>query len=233
MKIILFIIFSLFLSICGLIIYGMYITEVTSILAWAIVILVTLALAITFFAFFVDVGYQSIDKINKYKGRLSYNVESFGIHGYSVDRIVKWNTIEAIFLIDSPPRKGQYHNKQYRIILNEEAVEIEKRKPKWYDKILPTPKKEKYPLIMIDDDYILNFNTFHSAIEEYLINEKIADNYLTERFGNKVEYIRKDKNTIVGTPANKPLKRFVFNKLFDRDNNINDKRLTEYRNHAK
>ena len=241
MKIITFIIFSLFLSICGLIIYGMYITAVTSILAWAIVILVTLVLAITFFSIFFDIGrYQTVEEFNKYKDRLSYNNESFVIYDCFSSRIVKWGTVEAVFFQDSPPRDGIYYSKQYRIILNEEPVVIERQSnpPKWYIffniilNILPT-KKERYPLITINNHHNINFNTFHSAIEEYLINGKIADNYLTEKFGNKVEYIRKDKNTIVGTPINKPLKRFVFNKLFNRDNNLNDKRLTEYRNHAK
>ena len=241
MKIIIFLIFSLFLSICGLIIYGMYITEVTSILAWVIIILVTLALAITFFSIFFDIGrYQTIEEFNKYKDRLSYNNESFVIYDCFSNRIVKWETVEAVFFQDHPPREGIYYSKQYRIILNEEPVVIEQQSnpPKWYVffnmilKILPA-KEEKYPLITINDHHNINFNTFHSAIEEYLINGKIADNYLTEKFGNKVEYIRKDKNTVVGTPANKPLKRFVFNKLFDRNSNIDDKRLTEYRNHAK
>jgi hypothetical protein len=212
----------------------LYTSDIKNIFVWLFPIIGLLVFGFLFIDSFFNIRKsQTIEEFNKYKNKLSYNDEGFTIHTYSYDLIVKWDMIEAIFLINSPPGDGEYHNKQYRIILNKEPVTIEKRQPKWYDKILPSPKKEKYPEIRIDDYYNIHFTTFHPAVGKYLITGKISSEYLNKKFGNDVRYIQKDKNTIIGVPAYKPVKIMGFYAIFDRGNDIIDERLMQYRNSSK
>ena len=228
-------IFGIPTLICGFFIYVMYSIGVNSIAAWGLIILGTLVFGYLFLDSFFDLGrYRTIEEINKYKAKLSYSDEHFVIHySFSNDRVIKWETVEAIFFIDSPPRDGKYHTKEYRIILNDEPVEIMEKPLKWYDKILPNPMKEKYPLIRINNDTNADFKTFHLAIEIYLIQEEMSSDYLNKKFGNEVRRVRKDKNTIIIEPVRKPLKSMGFYNIFDRGNSIDDKRLIHYRNIAK
>lgn len=171
--------------------------------------------------------------IDKYKRKLIYNDDKFIIKSYSYDLAIKWGDIEAIFLKNSPPLDGEYHNNEYRIILNKDPLRTRNFPQKWYDGLLPKPKKEKYPMIKIDDYSNLDFDTFYGSIEKYLNTEKKASDFQFEKFfGNETKIIKKNENTIVTIPARKPYKTLGFYKIFDRENPINDNRLLEYRNNA-
>jgi len=139
-----------------------------------------IALFLLFIFYSINKGIPTSNKINidKYKEKLSYNSEYFTISTYSYDSVIKWNNVEAIFLIDSPPLDGEYHNKEYRIFLNENPVIIRKKQQKWYNRILSSPKKQKCPMIKIDDYYNIDFNTFYPSIEKFLIKEKKALDFL-------------------------------------------------------
>lgn len=171
--------------------------------------------------------------IDKYKGKLMYYNDWFIIKTFSYNRVIRWDDIEAIFLINSPPLDGEYHNKEYRIILNKEPLYIRNFSQKWYDKILPKPKKEKYPMIKIDDYYNIDFDTFYGLVEKFLIKEKTISDFQPEKFfGNESKVIKKNKSMTIITSAKKPYLTLGIYNVFDRENVINDNRLTEYRNNA-
>ena len=200
--------------------------------------LLTIALFLLFILY--SINKESIsrsDKISynteKYKGKLVYNDDSFIIKTYSYDSVIKWIDVEAIFLISSPPLDGEYHNKEYIIILNKDPLCIRNFPQKWYDRLLPNSKKEKYPMIKIDDYSNVDFDTFYGSIEKYLNIEKKTSNFQFEKFfGNESKIIKKNGNTNVSIPTQKPRNTLRFYKIFDKENSINDSRLIEYRNNA-
>lgn len=172
------------------------------------------------------------EKINKYKAKLLYHQDNFAVVTYTQDLIINWSDIEAIFFINSPPLDGEYHTMEYRIFLHKKPEAIRKQPLKWYDKILPEPKPEKFPMIKIDDYYHINFNTFYPSLEKFLLTEKISSDFLNGKFGNEVKYIQKENKTI-GVPYNKQLKTTGFYKIFDKGTYVDSGSLKEYREQAK
>lgn len=225
-------IFSLIpILICGVLLSILYVNKVKGVLIWGVVVVTMAVFIFVLISSFMSTGkFQTEEEANKYKGKILYNNEAFTIVTYSKDFVVNWNTIEAIFFINTPPLDGEYHNKEYRIFLNKEPVIINKKPLKWYDKILPEPKKQEYPMIKIDDYYNIDFNTFYPSMEKLLTNEKMPSNLLNGKFGNQVEY-RKKENTIIGIPYDKLLITTGFYKIFDKGSPSNEE-LKEYRNNA-
>lgn len=148
------------------------------------------------------------EEINQYKATFLYHQDYFTIVSYSQDQIIYWRDIEAIFLINSLPLDGEYHTMEYRIFLNKKPETIRKQPLKWYDKILPQPKQEKFPMIKIDNDYHIDFNTFYPSLEKFLFT-KTAD-----------------------ISCNKSLKTTGFYKIFDKGTYIDSGNLKEYREQA-
>ncbi|REC59880.1 hypothetical protein DRF65_23500 [Chryseobacterium pennae] len=171
------------------------------------------------------------EEINKYKAKLVYHQDFFTIATYTQNQIICWSEIEAIFFISSPPLDGEYHTMEYRIFLNKKPETVRKQPLKWYDKILPEPRQEKFPMVKIDDYYNVDFNTFYPSIEKFLLTEKISSAFLNGTFGNDVKYTQK-QNEIIGIPYSKPLKTTGFYKLFDRGTYADNGSLKDYRKQA-
>ncbi|WP_347217101.1 hypothetical protein [Chryseobacterium sp.] len=167
------------------------------------------------------------EEINKYKARLAYHQDSFTIATYTQDLIICWNDVEAIFFIRSSPLDGEYHTMEYRIFLNKKPETVRKQPLKWYDKILPEPRQEKFPMVKIDDDYNLDFNTFYPSVKKFLLTEKISSASLNDTFGNEVKNAQKE-NQIMGIPYGRQLMITIFDKGTHADNDI----LKEYREQA-
>lgn len=211
----------------------LYKEKVGSLFLWGIILIIMVVFIFIHFSSFVNIGkFQTKGEINKYRGKILYNNESFTIITYSRDFIINWNTIEAIFFINTPPLDGEYHNKEFRIFLSREPLILNKRKLKWYDKILPKPKKEEYPMVKIDDYYNIDFDTFYPSIEKFLISEKIPSKFLNGKFGNEVDYIQKG-NTIIDFLSKYSLITMDFHKIFDKGSHVDDGTLKEYRNKCK
>lgn len=211
--------------------YKFHINNLNNVLIWGIVLIVIAVSIFVFISSFKNIGkFKTENEANKYKGKLVYNDDSYTIITYSKDITVPWNAIEAIFLINSPPLDGEYHNKEFRIFLNREPVIINKRPLKWYDSVLPTPKKEEYPMIKIDDYYNIDFDTFLPSIERFLMIKNIPSTFLNGTFGNQVDYVKKE-NTTIGVPHNKLLMTTGFYVLFDKGSH-SDFELKEYRKNA-
>ena len=175
-------------------------------------------------------GVPISDKFYKSRRRISHNDSSFTLHLSSYDLIIKWDEVEAIFMANFPPTEGDNHTMEYRLILNKEPLEIRKDKNTWLDNFLSFPK-EKYPLVIIDNyNYrSTDFYNFHILVKKYLIREKNIKIDISPKrfFGNKVEII-KNKDSIIMTPSGK-IRVEGFQLVFDRGNDIKDKRLLEYR----
>ena len=175
-------------------------------------------------------GVPIADKFYKSRRRISHNDSFFTLHLSSYDLIIKWDEVEAIFMANFPPTEGDNHTMEYRLILNKEPLEIRKDKNTWLDNFLSFPK-EKYPLVIIDNyNYSrTDFYNFHILIKKYLIRGKNIeiDIFPKRFFGNKVEIIKK-KDSIMMTPSGK-VRVEGFQLVFDRGNDINDKRLLKYR----
>ena len=175
-------------------------------------------------------GVPISDKFYKSRRKISHNDSSFTLHLSSYDLIIKWNEVEAIFMANFPPAEGDNHTMEYRLILNKEPLEIRKDKNTWLDNFLSFPK-EKYPLVIIDNyNYrSTDFYNFHILVKKYLIREKNIKIDISPKrfFGNKVEII-KNKDSIIMTPSGK-IRVEGFQLVFDRGNDIKDKRLLEYR----
>lgn len=146
--------------------------------------------------------------INQYKAKLVYHQDYFTIVTYSQDQMIYWRDIEAIFLINSPPLDGEYHTMEYRIFLDKEPEITRKQPLKWYDRILPEPKQGKFPMIKIDDDYHIDFNTFYPSLEKFLFTET------------------------AGILYNKELKTTGFYKIFDKGTFADSGSLKDYREQA-
>jgi len=175
-------------------------------------------------------GVPISDKFYKSRRRISYNDSFFTLHLSSYDLIIKWDEVEAIFMANFPPSEGDNHTMEYRLILNKEPLEIRKDKNTWLDNFLSF-SKEKYPLVIIDNyNYCSSdFYNFHILVKKYLIGEKNIEIDISPKrfFGNKVE-IMKNKDSIIMTPSGKiRIERFQL--VFDRGNDIKDKRFLEYR----
>lgn len=175
-------------------------------------------------------GVPIADKFYKSRRRISHNDSFFTLHLSSCDLIIKWDEVEAIFMANFPPTEGDNHTMEYRLILNKEPLEIKKDKNTWLDNFLSFPK-EKYPLVIIDNyNYCsTDFYNFHILVKKYLIREKNIEIDISPKrfFGNKVEII-KNKDSIMMTPSGKISVEGI-QLVFDRGNDIKDKRLLEYR----
>ena len=175
-------------------------------------------------------GVPIADKFYKSRRRISHNDSFFTLHLSSCDLIIKWDEVEAIFMANFPPTEGDNHTMEYRLILNKEPLEIRKDKNTWLDNFLSFPK-EKYPLVIIDNyNYCsTDFYNFHILVKKYLIGEKNIETDISPKrfFGNKVEII-KNKDSIIMTPSGKISVEGI-QLVFDRGNDIKDKRLLEYR----
>ncbi|MCW2259846.1 MULTISPECIES: hypothetical protein [Sphingobacterium] len=222
--------FIIILISCGLL-YKFYINNVNNTFIWGIVFIVIAVFIFVFISSFKGIRIFKTEKeANKYKGKLSYNNDAYTVITYSKDIVVSWNSVEAIFYINSPPLDGEYHNKEYRIFLNNDPVIINKRPLKWYDTILPSPKKEEYPMIKIDDYYNIDFDTFLPSIERFLMIKNIPPGFLNGKFGNQVDYAKKEK-AVIGVPHNKLLMTTGFYVLYDKGSH-SDFELKEYRKNA-
>ena len=175
-------------------------------------------------------GVPISDKFYKSRRRISHNDSFFTLHLSSCDLIIKWDEVEAIFMANFPPTEGDNHTMEYRLILNKEPLEIRKDKNTWLDNFLSFPK-EKYPLVIIDNyNYCsTDFYNFHILVKKYLIRGKNIEIDISPKrfFGNKVEII-KNKDSIMMTPSGKISVEGI-QLVFDRGNDIKDKRLLEYR----
>jgi hypothetical protein len=97
---------------------------------------------------------------------------------------------------------------------------------------LSKTKNNQLPLIRINDYWHKDFKTFAPAIENYLSNiNSYTNEYLENKFGNKV--ITEKKNGVTYFKSEKPLKQFGFYKIFDRNNNLNDNTLKQFREDSK
>lgn len=159
-----------------------------------------------FILYILNVGISVSEKTIEYKQKISHDEDGLVLHSYYNSLQIKWDTIEAIFLFKLLIRDGVYHNNEYRIILNKEPVKIYKRKS-YIDKIFSFPK-EKYPMVKIDDHYNVDFAKFLPLVEKYLLKKK-SDISLEQKFSDTIE------------------------KVFDRENQIANQRLQEYREDAK
>ena len=175
-------------------------------------------------------GVPIADKFYKSRRRISHNDSFFTLHLSSYDLIIKWDEVEAIFMANFPPTEGDNHTMEYRLILNKEPLEIRKDKNTWLDNFLSFPK-EKYPLVIIDNyNYCsTDFYNFHILVKKYLIRGKNIeiDIFPKRFFGNKVEII-KNKDSTMMTPSGKISVEGI-QLVFDRGNDIKDKRLLKYR----
>ncbi len=170
-----------------------------------------------------------------YKGTkkyCEYNNEGFTIVDLLLEKntFISWISVEAIFLSNDPPGDGEYHNFEYSIILNKEPINTKFENQKWYNKIFKfsKTKNNQLPLIRINDYWHKDFKTFAPAIENYLRNiNSYTNEYLENKFGNKV--ITENKNGVTYFKSEKPLKQFGFYKIFDRNNNLNDRILKQFR----
>lgn len=132
----------------------------------------------------------------KYKAKLSYSNEGITIHTFSNEKLVKWVDIELIFLINSVPLDGEYHNKEFRIYTNTEPIYINQSKISWFEKIFPPPKY-KYPLTKIDDYYFTNFNSLYSQISNHLKIKRISDDIINETLKTLKIYCLYDKGSFI------------------------------------
>jgi hypothetical protein len=149
-------------------------------------------------------------------------------------QVIKWTTIEAVFLLNKPPLDGEYHNFEYTLILNSDPEVVKYETQSWYNRIniFPNLKRKGLPRIRINDDSNSDFYTFHEAINQYLLTgDKDTVNILNLKFGNEVHY-EKSGNTTKAT-ISKPIKTMGFYKIFDRSNNLNDETLNRFREETK
>lgn len=178
----------------------------------------------------INKGVPISDKFYKSRRRISHNDSFFTLHLSSYDLIIKQDEVEAIFMANFPPAEGDNHTIEYRLILNKEPLEIRKDKNTWLDNFLSFPK-EKYPLVIIDNyNYCsTDFYNFHILVKKYLIREKNIEIDISPKkfFGNKVEIV-KNKDSIIMTPSGK-IRVEGFQLVFDRESDIKDKRILEYR----
>lgn len=178
------------------------------------------------------VKFSKDSNVKETKNYCEYCNKGFTIVNLLLERktFISWSSIEAIFLSNNPPGDGDYHNFEYSIILNKEPVETNFENQKWYNKIFKfsKTKKNQLPLIRINDYWYKDFKTFGPAIEKYLIETNSHLNeYLEYKFGNKVK--PEKKNGVTYFKSEEPLKQFGFYKIFDRNNNLNDNRLKQFR----
>ena len=145
---------------------------------------------------------------NNNKAKLSFSNKGFIIHTRNNDKLIKWENIELIFLINSVPLDGEYYNKEFRIYLNTEPIYLKPEKKSYLEKIFPPPNR-KYPLVRIDDYYFINFTTFYSEISNHLIKNKISDKIVNE-----------------------PLKTLKIHLLYDKGSFINDQQINNIKSQA-
>ncbi|MGV0919293.1 hypothetical protein ACTS94_02725 [Empedobacter falsenii] len=132
----------------------------------------------------------------KYKAKLSYSNEGITIHTFSNEKLVKWVDIELIFLINSVPLDGEYHNKEFRIYTNTEPIYINQSKISWFEKIFPPPKY-KYPLIKIDDYYFVNFNSLYAQLCIHLGIKNFNKKIINEPLQTFKVYLLYDKGSFI------------------------------------
>ena len=219
------------------IIYMMILNYVTSWFGWGFMLLLVALFSLFLIDSFFEISKgQSLENKNKNKDRLEYFEENMTIdyHYLQIKEIIKWNSIEAIFLSNRPPGDGEYHNFEYTVILNSEPEEVKYEIQSWFNKLTVFPKQKKngLPIVRIKDDTNIHFQTFNDAISKYLININIeSDNYLNLKFGNEMEY-KKNGNSIKATISS-PMKSIGFYKIFDRENDLNDENLNRFREETK
>lgn len=215
------------------VIYLLVYAHVESIPIWILLI----SLLLLFFLFFVDAFInlgkgQTWEEYTKLKDKLTYKENGFIIDNVQLEytEVITWQSVEAIYLFNSPPGDGEYHNYEYSIVLNKLPEKIPYKKRTKYRKHIESllPKKEKtgLPILRINNYRNLNFSTFENAIKTNLNNINSGFNY-NSKFGNK---LRSDRTTNVTIPLNKlNLKSSGFYQIFDKGNDLNDKNLDSFR----
>ncbi|MFD2908232.1 hypothetical protein ACFSX9_05740 [Flavobacterium ardleyense] len=227
----------LLLLVCAGIVYLMLFNNVRSWFGWGFMsLLIALFSLFLFDSFFELSKGQTLEQKNKNKDRLEYFDDNMTIDCpyLQIKEIIKWNSIEAIFLSNRPPGDGEYHNFEYTVILNSDPEEVKYETQSWFNKtsFLPKLKKRGLPIVRINDDSNRDFHTFNDAIAKYLVNVNVeSHNYLSLKFGNEVEY-KKTGNTVKAT-GSKQMKSMGFYKIFDRENDLNDETLDRFREETK
>lgn len=183
--------------------------------------------------FGISLSEKKVDEVEKDKNHLSYTTSEFIIDHPLTQRkeIVKWKTVEAVFLNNRPPLEGEYHNFEYAIVLNSNPIEEKYQNQSWYNKLFPDSNKNenKLPIIYIRDDSNADFYSFKDALAKNLnINENYLSQVLDMKFGNKTETI-KTGDTFIEKPVNEILKTVGFYTIFDRGNSFEDTALKKFR----
>lgn len=169
-----------------------------------------------------------------FKDRLSYTMEGLVLDHVLLQQkeIIDWKTVEAIFLSNSPPLDGEYHNFEYLIFLNAQPTRVDYQTQSWYNKmaLLPKTKPDRYPLVRINDHKNRDFAMVRDAIKMNLaVSDKLEYN-LGLKFGNE---IKADKmGAVTNAYVGKPLKTLGLYKIFDRNNPLDDETLTRFRKEA-
>lgn len=216
--------------------YFMYVQYIQNVMPWVF----SISMFLIFALFFVDSFYeinqgQSLDEINKYKRRLYYGDQYFTVDYPYLEQkeIIYWSSIEAIFLSNSPPLDGEYHNFEYSIFLNSTPHVVKYEVQNWFNRlsIFPTPKMKVLPILKIRDDDNRDFHTFDAAIHKYLTEvNRDSTKYLTLKFGNEM-HIVKSEDTTKGQ-LHGSIKSLGFYSIYDRNSSLADPTLLRYRQEA-
>ncbi|MDR7211478.1 hypothetical protein [Flavobacterium piscis] len=205
--------------------------------------IIVIVLFLGFIMYSINFGIPTSNKINnkieEQKKSLVYTNEKIIIINPILEKktIIYWKNIEAIFLLNKSPLDGEYHNFEYIIILNREPENIKYEFQKWYNKLRmfnfsSKSKENQLPIIKINDYNNKDFNTFKDAVNKYLLNvNETSSDYFKLKFGNKVEE-SKIGNTKI-TKIKNPIKTIGFYEIFDHGNDLNDKKVIEYREQVK
>ena len=174
----------------------------------------------------------------EYKWHSEFNENEFRTYspGSEECMVILWESVEAIFLSNQTPRDGDYHNFKYTFILNKEPKIVKNENQSWFNriigKILPKVKISGLPTYETDDHIQKDFKSIAPAIEKYLgITNTNQKSFLSMKFGNKVEDLKKTNNQYY--TEGKSLKYFGFYKIFDRNTKLEDALLNRFREETK
>ncbi|MCT4287235.1 hypothetical protein [Elizabethkingia anophelis] len=176
-------------------------------------------------------SHKTITSIENNKDRLEFNERELIINSAVLEhkQIVVWNNIEAIYCLNIIPLEGTYHNFEYSIFLNQPARIVKYSNLSWYNRLFSSENNSLE--IKVNDYNNIDFNKLHMAIEKYLINGKITQDYLHKNFGNDICPVG-GSNTSTNFQANKLLNIYKLYKIYDNGNNTNNEKLKEYRTTA-
>lgn len=230
------VIFSGFLTLflLGDVLLIFFLAKINKLNLTAAIVLGLIALLLGYIIYKIHFGSAVSKQQELAKDRLSYTEQYLILDHVLLQEkeTIQWGSVEAVFLSNSPPLEGEYHNFEYLFILNTKPSIARYKDQSWYNKMsfLPQSKSKKYPIIRINDHRNKDFFLLKDAINTHLAKNDTLDYYLGLKFGNEVKTER--IGHVAKTYSEKPLKTLGFYKIFDRNNQLDDETLIRLRKEA-